>query len=588
MPLRKVLSIFALLALPASLAAGQSAGESKAPAQTAKTATAAESPMPEGGVPRYYKPESADERMKRLDTGGEDPGPNPDPERVWIRKGGRKFKIARYDRRWAKFDVEPGYVRPLGMVNFADELYQENDKYVWVWHEEVAPPPTPEELETEVRQSRYFDIQKEGIEYLDKIRDDFAPLDPPRSNVTVRFEESSNGLPTGGSWRNSLAVGDMNGDGFVDLITTAQRVAGSNVPSIFLGDGKGGWSVWRDYKWPSPINYGSVVAADLNKDKHMDLAFGLHLSGVAVYYGDGKGGFREAKGLKRDFPTRRILVLDVDRDNWLDVVAISEGPMGRGNATRGEQHTNLVAYLSRNKGEAWEAKNLAQPRSLISGDWLSAGNLNDDKYPDFVGSSIYFGGTQTIYLSKGAGEYEMFDGKGTVIPFRSYYHANTIGRFSAKDRDDAIVSSFRVWPPDLDPKVVPPPPLMEVVGIDRITFAGGEARRVPIMRWKPDRAIWGMANGDLDGDGKLDILFTRHEPREAVILLGDGKGGFVRAAVEGLTLPPLRNYDVKLADVNGDGRPDVILMYESESGSGLAKKNGRIQVFLNRGSGGGK
>ncbi|HEX2832918.1 MAG TPA: VCBS repeat-containing protein [Thermoanaerobaculia bacterium] len=582
MSLRKVFLFVALLTLPALLLAGQGATGAKQPAVAAGAAQAEE-----GGAPRYIKPETPEQRMARLDTNGEDPGVNPDPEKIWTRKGGRKYKIVRFERRWAKYDTEAGYVRPLGMINFVDEIYQENDKYVWVWMEEVAPT-SEEDREDAVASSKYFDIQKEGIEYLAKVRDDFSPLDPPQSKVTVRFEEASEGLPNGGSWRNSLAVADMNEDGFVDLVTPAQRAAGSNVPTILLGDGKGHWSVWKDYKWPSPINYGSVVAADFNKDKHMDLAFGLHLSGVAVYYGDGKGKFRESTNLKRDFPTRRILATDVDRDGWTDIVAISEGPMGRGRDLKGENYTNLRAFLNRNKGESWEGKNLAPERSLVSGDWLSAGNLNGDKYPDFVGSSIYFDGTHTIYLSKGPSEYERFDGKGTIIPFRSYYHANTIGKFSAKDRDDAIVASYRVWPAKLDPNVVAPPPLEEVVAIDRITFIGAEPKRVSIMRWKPDRSIWGMNNGDFNKDGNLDIIFTRHEPREAVILLGDGKGDFTRATVEGLTLPPLRNYDLNVSDVNADGRPDVILMYESESGSGLAKKNGRIQVFLNRGASAGK
>ncbi|HEX7830819.1 MAG TPA: VCBS repeat-containing protein [Thermoanaerobaculia bacterium] len=586
MSLRKVLLFIAVLTLPAFMLAGQSGTAAKAPATAATAASANASQEVEGGAPRYIKPETPEERMARLDTAGQDPGTNPDPEKIWTRKG-RQYKIVRFERRWAKYDAEPGYVRPLGMINFVDEIYQENDKYVWVWMEEIAQT-TEEERDVAATNAKFFDIQKEGIEYLAKIRDDFAPLDPPASKVTVRFEEASEGLPNGGSWRNSLAVADMNEDGFMDLITTAQRAAGSNVPTILLGDGKGHWSVWKDYKWPSPINYGSVVAADFNKDKHMDLAFGLHLSGVAVYYGDGKGKFREATNITRDFPTRRIVLTDVDRDGWTDIVAISEGPMGRGRDPKGTGYTNLRAYLSRSKGESWEAKNLAPERSLISGDWLSTGNLNGDKYPDFVGSSIYFDSTQTVYLSKGPTQYEVFDGKGTLIPFRSYYHANTIGKFSSKDRDDAIVSSFRVWPSKLDPNVVPPPPLEEVVGIDRITFAGGEPKRIPIMRWKPDRSVWGLNQGDFNRDGNLDIIFTRHEPREAVLLLGDGKGDFTRATVEGLVLPPLRNYDINVSDVNGDGRPDVILMYESESGSGLAKKNGRIQVFLNRGTAGGK
>ena len=56
------------------------------------------------------------------------------------------------------------------------------------------------------------------------------------------------------------------------------------------------------------------------------------------------------------------------------------------------------------------------------------------------------------------------------------------------------------------------------------------------------------------------------------------------AAITGLTVQPNANYDIKVVDVNGDGRPDVILMYESGAGSAFANQNGSIHVFLNLGA----
>jgi hypothetical protein len=53
--------------------------------------------------------------------------------------------------------------------------------------------------------------------------------------------------------------------------------------------------------------------------------------------------------------------------------------------------------------------------------------------------------------------------------------------------------------------------------------------------------------------------------------------------VSGLKLEPNTNYDIKVVDVNGDGRPDVILMYESAATTVLAPRDGSIEVFLNRG-----
>jgi hypothetical protein len=92
-----------------------------------------------------------------------------------------------------------------------------------------------------------------------------------------------------------------------------------------------------------------------------------------------------------------------------------------------------------------------------------------------------------------------------------------------------------------------------------------------------------MGSADLNGDGKLDVLYTRWDPREAAVLLGDGAGNFKRAKVEGVTLRNTINYDVQLADVNGDKRPDMIVMYESDEQTAFGTKNGSVQVFLNRG-----
>jgi hypothetical protein len=95
--------------------------------------------------------------------------------------------------------------------------------------------------------------------------------------------------------------------------------------------------------------------------------------------------------------------------------------------------------------------------------------------------------------------------------------------------------------------------------------------------------VRGLGSGDFDGDGNLDIVYTQYDPREAVILLGDGKGEFTRASVEGIAIPALRNYDLTVTDVNGDKRPDILILFEAESANAMSKKNGRVQVYLNQG-----
>ena len=579
---RKILLTWILIATPL-LASAQQEAPKPAPELLEASGTAAvdDVEIPEGGMPHYVKEETPKERQDRLGT-SEDPGINPDPEKVWIRYG-KKYNIRRYEKEFARFLPErPNLVRPVGNVNFTFEIYQLNDKYVWAWIN-VIEPAMPREERT--REENTIKVPDETIEYLKAIRDEFTPLEPPAAPLKVTFEESSDGLPKNGSWRNAGAVADMNNDGFVDIVLPPQR-AGNGLPAIFLGDGKGKWRPWS-VTWPTRINYGAVVAADFNKDKKMDLAFSIHLSGVAIFFGDGKGDFTEAF-FDRAFPSRRLITSDVDHDGWMDIVAITEGPTGRTNDPKAKDYTGVRAYLNRAKGTKWEGLNIAHPKDNSAGDWLATGYFNNDKYPDFLSSTIYFNGTSVVHLSQNAPKkYDWFwDGKGYVIPFRSYYYAMSAGRFTKKDRDDALVSHYRVWPPKMDQDRITDPPLTRVVGIDRISFAadGKTAQRSPVMRWAAGRSVPGLANGDFDRDGKLDIVFTRHEPREAVLLLGDGKGGFARAQVEGLTLRPLSNYDLTVADVNGDSRPDVIVMYEAESATSLSEKNGSVQVFLNKGT----
>jgi hypothetical protein len=583
MSVRKVLLTFVVVALAMFTAGAQEQAkqQQQTPGLLAPTVqpSVEETEPSDGGVPAYIKEETPQERADRLGT-PEDPGINPPPDKIFIRFG-KQYKIRRYEREFARyFPDNPKVVRPLAMVNFNFEIYQQNEKYVWVWMEEIANKSREERRKAQDVKP----LPKETVDYLNLIREDFAPLDPAASPVRLRFEESSQGLPGTGSWRNGGTVADMNGDGKLDIVLPPQR-AGNGVPAIFLGDGKGGWKQWPTV-WSTRLNYGSVVAADFNKDKNMDVAFSVHLAGVAVFLGNGKGEFKEVF-YDKAFPSRRLVTADVDRDGWQDVVAITEGPTGRSGDPKAKEYTALRGYLNREKGTKWEGLNIAHPKDNTSGDYLATGNFNNDRFPDFLTSTIYFNGTSTVHLSQGeAKKYDFFwDGKGYVIPFRSYYSAVAAGRFANKDRDDAIVSYYRIWPSKVDPEQIAAPPLQRVVGLDRMSFSadGKAGTRTPILRWEAGRSVSGIATADFDRDGKNDVMFTRHDPREAVLLLGDGKGGFAHAAVEGITLRPQSNYDLMVADVNADSRPDVIVMYESESATSLSVKNGSVHVFLNRG-----
>jgi hypothetical protein len=252
----------------AMIALAQTAPQpAKTPVASAATTTATTTAgKTDGGIPAWVKPETPAQRAQRLGT-PEDPGLDPNEKHIFYRFG-KRFHIEKTPRRWAAYkDLEEGLVRPYAMANFTYEIYQQNDEYVWWWVPEPEETPKAEASDAERgAEGAYANYTEAQLKYLKKIQPEFSILNPPQSPKTIHFEESSEGLPTAGSWRNSLAVADMNEDGFPDIIVPPQRGGGGSLPIIFLGDGKGHWKIWDTVVWPYGVQYGGVAAADFNTD----------------------------------------------------------------------------------------------------------------------------------------------------------------------------------------------------------------------------------------------------------------------------------------------------------------------------------
>jgi hypothetical protein len=89
----------------------------------------------------------------------------------------------------------------------------------------------------------------------------------------------------------------------------------------------------------------------------------------------------------------------------------------------------------------------------------------------------------------------------------------------------------------------------------------------------------GLAVGDFNGDGKMDVVITNMAPSDSLsVLLGNGDGTFQSANVTELGVPYLVPWSVAVADFDEDGRLDVVV--------GLHNGSHFVSVMLGDGEGG--
>lgn len=203
-----------------------------------------------------------------------------------------------------------------------------------VWKEITAPDGLPSGVDAEHGDSeragwanRVLLADVNGDKHLDLVATHHLGPRVWRGNGAARWEPFSSGLPspTAGGVYRALALGDVDGDGRVDLVTT-NMIDGVEV---YVQTAEGGWRRASSPALSSLAGGATAVAlGDLDGDGHLDLVVGgrrtrSESAGVFVFLGNGKAEWREVRtGLPSDgYPfVWGITVGDVNRDGALDVV----------------------------------------------------------------------------------------------------------------------------------------------------------------------------------------------------------------------------------------------------------------------------
>jgi hypothetical protein len=367
---------------------------------------------------------------------------------------------------------------------------------------------------------------------------------PGRSQQDLNFASLVT-YSSGGRNSESVAVADINGDGKPDLLVTNLCGGYTNTTcppetiSVLLGNGDG------TFQTAVPYNAGAsgasaVTVADVNSDGKPDLVIGFHAyinpfdaSAVSVLLGNGDGTFQTAKlfdsgGLN----VRSVAAADVNGDGKPDLLVASQCDVSSGCAN------GTVGVLLGNGDGTFEPTQVlaAGGQSVAS---LAVADVNGDGKPDLLVTNHcgFFPGPNCGsdgISSPGSVSALLGNGDGTFQAAASY-------------------------------------------------GAGGEL-------------TYGVAVADVNGDGKPDLLVANFcaagtancgqvgtfSTGSVGVLLGNGDGTFQTASA--FSSGGYGALSVAVADVNGDGKPDVQVTNGCISGPTNCA-NGTVGVLLGNGDG---
>jgi hypothetical protein len=348
---------------------------------------------------------------------------------------------------------------------------------------------------------------------------------------------------TVGAYPESIAAGDLDGDGQVDLVTADN---GSSRVSVIRRDAGGGFLAAEPHT--TGANPTAVALVDLTGDGRLDIAVTTSATRTLTALENLGGGTFASAG---DYPVRGyprfITPIDADGDGRLDlavtcqtadaVVVLRTRPRVNGTDPVFDRAPNVAAG--------------SHPRSAVLADLDGDGKLD-------LAVANQADSTVSILLNDGAGSFPL---PRTVGVPAAGPESIVAGDFNRDGHVDLAVSA-----PLATPKGI-------MVLLGSATTPGDFTLQGTIGVGSPTSTPDALAVGDFDGDGILDLaLCDKSLAGTVYVLHGDGSGGFSIAATITVGAQPTA---IVAADFDRDGRLDLAVANEGAN---------NIQVLRNTGT----
>jgi hypothetical protein len=333
-----------------------------------------------------------------------------------------------------------------------------------------------------------------------------------------------------------IATADLNGDGNLDVVTIGGSRAG-----VQFGSGTGAFGAPTLYLTGTSgalvSGPSSLALADITGDGVLDIV--VANSGtftIAVLAGTGTGTF----GASTTYTTGnnrpgRLAVADVNRDGKLDVVAISGT-------------SNVVVSVLLNTGAGALGAPTTYAASTGFGNTptnLALADVNRDGNPDVLTTNSDSNGSGVIgvLLGTGTGAFGAVATLGIGAGARPASIA--AADLNGDGNPDLVVANGS------QPGASNTSRIAVLLGTGTGTFGAATNYNAGLY------GNTGVVLIDLNGDGNLDVVTANSSNDTASALLGTGTGSFGAPLISD-TGKSGQPRDLAVADVNNDGRPDLL------------------------------
>ena len=348
---------------------------------------------------------------------------------------------------------------------------------------------------------------------------------------------------TVGAYPVSISIGDIDGDGKSDLAIVNQN---SNTVSVLQKTGNNGtvsFATKVDFTTGSLPQ--SLSIGDIDGDGKIDLA--IAVSNAVSVLRNTSSSNSVSFAAKVDFPAgtnpRSIAIVDIDGDGKLDLAIANSG-------------SNTVSVL-RNIGSSGII-NFATKVDFITGTSprsIAIGDIDGDEKPDLA---VVNNGSNTVSVLRNTGSSSSIS-FATKVDFTvgTLPQSVSIGDLDGDGKLDLAIANYN----------------SNMVSVLRNTSNSGNISLASKLDFSTGVGSNSVAIGDINGDGKPDLTIANAGSNSVSVLRNTGSNGIINFATKLDFATGSSPRFLAIGDIDGDGKPDLVATNLSSNNVSILHNN---------------